>query len=112
MAYGSGFQVMGRKINDFTKDWLYGDYDKQKIDMFTALYSVPGVRQYFDYLLDLRADQEYLSRYGMDYTDVHDPRKLKQTSSGAAFVGSAYHMVSRNIDSLYSDYKDSKKKTR
>lgn len=84
-------------------EWLYGDWSEDKLKKFTALNSIPGVRNYMDYLLDRRSDQEYLSRYGMDYSDIHDPRKLRQTSSGARALGSAFEFVSDNVKTLYPD---------
>lgn len=54
-----------------------------------------------DYKLDLRSDEEYLRRYGMSYEDVHDPRKLRQVSSGSRLYGTALNYVSKNVDKLY-----------
>lgn len=81
--------------------WLYGEYDKEKLRQFEALHNVPVVSNYMDYLLDVRADEEYLRRYGMDYSDIHDPRKLKQVRSGSALYGSALNWVGKNIGRLY-----------
>lgn len=88
-------------LNGKTQDWLYGEWNEDKFTLFTALYSVPGIRQQFDYLLDLRRSQEYLDRYGMDYSDIHDPRKLFAAQSGAAVMGYGTSMISKNIDKLY-----------
>lgn len=82
-------------------EWLYGEYDKEKLTQFELLHNVPVVGAYMDYKLDLRADEEYLNRYGMDYSDIHDPRKLKQTSSGTRMYGSALNYASKNLDKLY-----------
>lgn len=89
-----------RDDNSFA-EWLYGDYDEEKLQQFNFYYQLPVVRQYFDYLLDLRADKEYMSRYGLDWTDVHDPRKLRSTSSGSAFIRSGFNFVSSNVKRLY-----------
>lgn len=96
--------LFGAFVEPLVKDWLYGEYDEEKLKQFQIAYSVPGVRNYMDYLLDSRADQEYLRRYGMDYSDIHDPRKLRQTRSGAAVVSTGYRAissVSSNVARLY-----------
>lgn len=82
-------------------EWLYGDYNEEKLIQFELLHNLPVVGDYMDYLLDRRADEEYMHRYGLDYTDIHDPRKLRQTSSGARFIGSGLNFVSDNVKKLY-----------
>lgn len=94
-------QIVFNKADQAFTEWLYGEYDEQKLAQFEILHNVPILGQYMDYKLDLRADQEYMQRYGLDYPDIHDPRKLRQSSSGAALYGSALRMVSKNIDKLY-----------
>lgn len=84
----------------FTK-WLYGEYDENKLAQFEMMYHLPFIKDYMDYKLDLRADQEYLKRYGMTYADVHDPRKLKQVGSGSRMYGAGFDMVSKNVGRLY-----------
>lgn len=91
------FQWYAKKADEAFTDWLYSGYDKQKLDTFTGLYAIPGIHQYMDYKLDIRKDNEYLARYGMDYSDVHDPRKLSQVNSGAR----ALEWVSHNVTRLY-----------
>lgn len=82
-------------------DWMTdGDWNETKYQQFNLLYATP-LRYYMDAVLDHRSAEEYLDRYGMDYTDIHDPRKLTGTSSTATFVSSGYRMVSRNIEKLY-----------
>lgn len=82
-------------------DWLYADdWDEAKVKEFERRYAIPGYKEYLDYLLDLRADQEYLDRYGMDYSDVHDPRKLRQVSSAARLYQWSVNFVSDNIKRL------------
>lgn len=81
-------------------EWLYGEYDEQKLTQFELLYHTP-FGAYMDYKLDLRSDEEYLRRYGMSYEDVHDPRKLRQVSSGSRLYGTALNYVSKNVDKLY-----------
>lgn len=83
------------------KEWLYGPWTKEKYETYKFLNIIPGISHYMDYLLDIRSDEEYLRRYGMDYTDIHDPRKLSQTGSSAVVGGYAYRFVSKNIGSLY-----------
>lgn len=86
--------------NEFAT-WLYGGYDEGKLRQFEILHNIPVVGNYMDYLLDYRVDREYLNRYGMDYSDVHDPRKLRSVGSGSAFYGSAVNFVSKNVSRLY-----------
>lgn len=97
-----GSILKGRTVtdNEFS-DWLYGDYNERKLRQFEALHNIPGLGNYMDYLLDIRADEEYLDRYGMDYTDIHDPRKLRSTNSGSRLIGSAMNYVSKNVERLY-----------
>lgn len=82
-------------------DWLYGEYDQQKLRQFEFLHNVPVLGDYMDYKLDVRADEEYLNRYDMDYGDVHDPRKLRQTNSGTRLYGASFNFVSKNVGRLY-----------
>lgn len=91
----------GSHIDFNVSKWLYGDWNEEKLRQFQIAYSVPGVRDYLDYLLDRRADEEYLGRYGMDYSDIHDPRKLRTSGSLPRSLGSSYRMVSRNVEKLY-----------
>lgn len=90
-----------RDNNSFA-EWLYGEYDEEKLQQFNFWYQVPVVHQYFDYLLDLRADREYMRRYQLDPSDVHDPRKLKSTNSGSRFISSGLNFVSDIAKRLYS----------
>lgn len=82
-------------------DWLYGPWNEEKYKQYVALTLVPIFNDYMDTLLDLRADKEYLNRYGMSYTDIHDPRKLRTGASGSKFVSSGMNFVSDNIKKLY-----------
>ena len=95
---------MGDYVDRKVEEWLYGEYDEKKLSQFEFYHSLPLVGDYMDYLLDKRADQEYMQRYGIDYKDIHDPRKLRQTSSGSRLLGNSMRMVSRNVDSLYRDH--------
>lgn len=88
-------------VNQMFNAWIWGKYDERKLGAFEALYHVPVVKDYMDYLLDLRADQEYMDRYGLSYSDIHDPRKLREVGSGSRTLGSATTMLSRNFDKLY-----------
>lgn len=83
-------------------EWLYGDWNEQKYKDYKMLNSVPIVRDYMDYMLSVRSDNEYLRRYGMDYSDIHDPRKLSQSGSSSRLNSHGYNMISRNISKLYS----------
>lgn len=86
-------------VDDKVSEWLYGEWDEGKYKTFRTLYAVPGIRDYFDYLLDNRRDQEYFRRYGMDYSHIHDPRKLYSISS----YGRVVNYVSRNVNKLYKN---------
>lgn len=83
-------------------DWLTDDnWNETKYQQFTLLYSIPVVSNYMDAVLSNRSGKEYLNRYGMDYSDIHDPRKLSGTAQTAGFIGSSYRMISSNIGKLY-----------
>lgn len=98
-----GPHVMGEYYDAITntRSWLYGPWSKEKLDTYEVLRSVPLFGDYMDYLLDVRSNSEYLNRYGMGYSDIHDPRKLRQSESGTRLVGSTYSFVSRNVNRLY-----------
>lgn len=107
--YGAAFE--GRPLKDQLKSWLLDEpWSKEKYDEYQVLNQIPVVSNYMDYLLSVRADEEYLARYQMDYSDIHDPRKLSQTSAAASLAGSARVTTSRNIDRLYQNFKPVKKK--
>lgn len=93
----SAFKPVDAFDNGFSR-WLYGDYDEGKLKTFEVLYSIPGIRNYMDMLLDYRADREYLNRYGMSWSDIHDPRKLHSVRSTSGMIS----FVSENVDKLYS----------
>lgn len=96
---GVGFHHLNE--NKFS-EWLYEDnWNETKLQQYELLNSIPIVSNYMDYLLSRRSDQEYLDRYGMDYTDIHDPRKLSQTSSASDVIRSGLNFVSDNIKRLY-----------
>lgn len=98
--YGAMFE--GRPLKDQLKGWLYEDnWSKEKLNEYQLLNSAPIISDYMDYLLDSRATDEYLSRYQMDYSDIHDPRKLSSTSSGTRLMGSTLQFVSKNVGRLY-----------
>lgn len=94
------YGIYGHTLEDKFANWLYGEYDEKKLHQFELLYATP-VHYYMDYLLDRRADEEYLNRYGMDYSDIHDPRKLRQTSSSVAGLRFSYNFISSNVEKLY-----------
>lgn len=82
--------------------WLYGTWNKEKYETWNVLSHLPVVGDYMDTLLDSRNTEEYLDRYGLDYPDIHDPRKLPGGRSSVATVGmDALNFVSKNIDKLY-----------
>lgn len=82
--------------------WLYADdWTKEKYDTYLALDSIYPVHLYMDYLLDKRRTGEYLYRYGMDYSDIHDPRNVPLSGSARALGSYGISMVSRNVSRLY-----------
>lgn len=92
----------GRDLeHNMLSEWLYADdWNEDKLRQFELMYHGP-MKDYMDYLLDLRADQEYLDRFGMEYTDIHDPRKLKSVGSAGRMYGSVVHYVSDMAKHLY-----------
>lgn len=98
VAFGPQSEASG--VRTFISEWLYGPWDKQKYETYKLLNVIDPVSKYMDYLLDIRADNEYLQRFGMDYSDIHDPRKLSQTGSSQA-LGRAMLSVSKNVAKLY-----------
>lgn len=87
---------------DHIKQFVLTDnWSKGKLQTYEAMSNVPVLGQYMNYLLDVRADEEYLRRYKMDYSDIHDPRKLRQTSSGSRLFGESIEYVSKSVSRLY-----------
>lgn len=94
--------IKGRTLEDNeVSEWLYGEWTEEKYKQYLAYNSVYPIRLYFNYLLDYRGANEYLDRYGMDWSDIHDPRKLNLSQSGSALGGYALNFVSKNIGRLY-----------
>lgn len=87
--------------DNFFSEWLYGPYDETKYKQYLAFHSVPVLGQYMDYLLDYRASSEYLNRYGLDWSNIHDPRKLAISGSGTALARIGVNFVSKNVERLY-----------
>ena len=92
-------------LNDnYVSDWLYGDWNEEKYDRYLQLRSMDPtglVGNYFDYLLDRRSDYEYLKNHGLTYNDIHDPRKLRQSSSAQRLGSNYIRTVSSNVNRLY-----------
>lgn len=83
-------------------EWLYADdWSEEKLHQFRVMYATPGLKDYIDYLLDLRYDQEYMRRYNLDYSDIHDPRKLKSVPSGSRALYGGLNFVSDMAKHLY-----------
>lgn len=87
--------------NNAFSEWLYGDYDEQKFKTVSLLLHTPGVSNYVNYLLDYRQDTEYMRRYQLDYSDIHDPRKLRTSSTYGALAAATFNFVSDNVKRLY-----------
>ena len=101
MSVGYAFKPVFEQFDRDMTSWLYGEWSKEKVQQFELLKRVPVLGDYMDWKLDIRQDEEYLNRYNMDYSDVHDPRKLHQSQSGTRFIGSAYQWIGKNLDKLY-----------
>lgn len=96
--FGPYVQAFWDPVGFLDGEW---SYDKQKA--FSNLYnfSIGGwspFRNQFDSILDARNDQLYLDRYGLDYSDVKDPRKFVHGSSPVVHT---LNFVSDNVKRLY-----------
>lgn len=81
-----------------TENWLLNSgWNESKQNAFDNLYSYSLFRSQFDRILDKRDRDYYLYRYGMDYSNVRDPRKLTVTGN----LGMALNFVSDNVKRLY-----------
>lgn len=98
MAIQKHFIENGKKYFD---GWITGPYNEQKYNEFAFLHSLPFVGDYMDYVLDKRKTEEYFKRYGMDYDDIHDPRKVPDFASTSRIYGDAIEFVSDNVKRLY-----------
>lgn len=87
----------------FTDDkYWYGGYDDPtKESRFAFWYSVPGVQNMIDYRLDNVKWDLYSNRYGLDDSDVLDPRNKPTSSSQQRVVRYGLNFVSDNIRRLY-----------
>lgn len=86
------------------EDWLYGEWSEDKYNTYLVMDSIKPLHYWMDYLLSKREAGEYLDRYGMDYSDIHDPRKLSTTRSASAagsYVTGRLNFFSKNIGKLY-----------
>lgn len=84
------------------QEWLYEDnWDRKKYRTFSLLDALPVVRDYNSMLLAYRQGEEYLNRYGLDYSDIHNPRNLHGSNESSAFLRSSLNYVSKNIGKLY-----------
>lgn len=101
MSVGHAFKPVLEQFDKDMTTWLYGEWNQQKLSQFELLSNVPLLGSYMNYKLDLRQDEEYLRRYGMSYSDIHDPRKLHQTGSGTALYGRSFDWVVKNLHRLY-----------
>lgn len=84
--------------------FLDGEWSQEKQQAFNNLYNLHifGTRPFgdqFDIILDNRNDSRYMSRYGISWSDVKDPRKLSQSRHST--FNSSLNFVSSNIDKLY-----------
>lgn len=96
-------KLQGATLEDnFFSRWLYEDnWSEEKLQTFEKLYATRFGKMYIDYLLDRRTDSEYLNRYGLSYSDIHDPRKLRQVGSASRLYGYGLNFVSDNVKRLY-----------
>lgn len=98
---GQAFRKIYEQFDKDMTNWLYGEWSQEKLKQFEFLSNVPILGSYMDYKLDVRQDEEYLKRYGMSYSDIHDPRKLHQVGSGTRLYGSSFNWVGKNLNRLY-----------
>lgn len=85
-------------------EWLYEDnWSKGKYAVYLGAHGVPVVGQYFDWLLGMRQAQEYLDRYQLDWSDIHNPNRLPGGLSGSTsgLMHGGLNFVSDNFKRLY-----------
>lgn len=97
--YGSG-SLRIRDDNSIA-DWLYGEWTEEKYYQYMALRMFKPAAAYFDYLLAIRQDKEYMKRYGLTWGDIHDISKLRSHNAGTNFYGSVLNFASDNAKHLY-----------
>lgn len=90
-----------QKWADDVKDWLLSPKDKAGTDFVQLLYATPLGKTYIDWLYSKRDTETYLERYGLEYTDIYDFRKLPSTGPAAVLYGKSLNYVSRNIGRMY-----------
>lgn len=79
----------------------YGNYDEKKYKEFNFWYSVPFIRPLMDYDIDKARSDSYMQRFGLNYSDILDPRKMLDHQSTSNLYGSGMNFVSSNWRKLY-----------
>lgn len=85
--------------------WLYegldGNWTKEDQERFERMYSIKGYKEYLDYLLDKEQRERIFNLYGIQYSDIRDPRNVKGAASTSRMYTAAYNFVSDNVKRLY-----------
>lgn len=91
--------------DNFISQWLYEDnWTKGKYAIYLGSQGVPLVGTYFNWLLGMRQSQEYLDQNQLDWSDIHNPRKLPGGNEGnsASLFRGGINFISDNVKRLYS----------
>lgn len=87
-----------------TYDWLdksqRGEWSKQDQDFYDFISSAPGLNHFTKLYENEKTREWYMSRYGIDYSQVHQPWNLPGGSEVGSFH-SSLNYVSDNIKRLY-----------
>lgn len=86
----------------FSDEYLYGSWTENKYHqyLFNKAF-IPLYGTYAEMKMAQRESKEYLNRYGLDYTDIHNPERLSETSATTRAYSAGLNFVSSNITKLY-----------
>lgn len=89
-------------IGDYTMDWLYGtEWNERKVNQYLLLKNIPLTSWAIDYAEGKKQMQEYMSRYGLSYGDIHHMSKMPGVGSMSSGIGHSLNYVSTNLKRLY-----------
>lgn len=89
-----------------SEDWLNGQWseDDQKAFDFLYDFNVLGYapfRSNFDDILNEKSWNSYSKRYGLDYSDIMDPRTFHNHFNQSSMASRTFAFVSSNVKRLY-----------
>lgn len=86
-------------------EWLYsaaeGQWTQEDQDRFDMYYAMEPFKSYFDWVLDKQIREKVFNLYGIDYSDIHDPRNVIGAGNSGRALHNSLNFVSDNVRRLY-----------